>query len=87
MEAIVSAFKGSKRSQRTTAHVILIIRDIDSREQAEKLVGKQVTWKTPSGKIISGEIRSAHGNSGALRAIFEKGLPGQALGTKADIGA
>ncbi|MCB1084399.1 MAG: 50S ribosomal protein L35ae, partial [Simkania sp.] len=31
-------------------------------------------------KDITGEVRSAHGNSGALRVLFETGMPGQAIG-------
>jgi len=49
-----------------------------SREEAEKFVGKVVSWKSPGEKIISGKISSAHGNKGMVRAIFDKGLPGQA---------
>ncbi len=49
------------------------------REKAEKLVGKEVTWTSPSGKEIKGKISATHGNKGLVRAIFEKGLPGQAL--------
>lgn len=87
MEAVVSAFKGSKRSQRTTAHVILVIKGVEDRAKAQTLVGKKVSWTSPAGKKIEGEVRSAHGKSGAVRAIFERGLPGQALGTKAQMGA
>ncbi len=50
-------------------------------EEAEKFIGKEVSWKSP-GKLkkeIKGKISSTHGNKGLVRAIFEKGLPGQAL--------
>jgi len=50
-----------------------------NRDEAEKFVGKEVEWKSPAGKIIKGKISSAHGNKGLVRAIFEKGLPGQAI--------
>jgi|TARA_B100001971_G_C18062674_1_gene468808 large subunit ribosomal protein L35Ae len=49
-----------------------------SREEAEKNVGKGVSWESSGGKVIKGKINSAHGNKGLVRAIFEKGLPGQA---------
>lgn len=52
---------------------------MQNREEAKKLIGKIVEWKSPSGKIIHGKISDAHGNKGLLRAIFEKGLPGQAI--------
>lgn len=52
-----------------------------SREAAGKLVGKSVTWNTGK-KDMVGKIASAHGNSGAVRVVFETGVPGQALGQK-----
>jgi large subunit ribosomal protein L35Ae len=56
-----------------------------NREQAQKLKGKQVEWKSPSGKTIKGKISSAHGNKGLVRAIFEKGLPGQAINQEIEV--
>lgn len=59
--------------------------NLEDRESAEKYVGSEVQWKSPSGKIIKGQISSPHGNSGVVRARFEKGLPGQAIGTEVEI--
>ena len=56
----------------------------DSREAAEKLVGKSVTWNTGKQDLV-GKIASAHGNSGAVRVVFEKGMPGQSLGQQITI--
>jgi large subunit ribosomal protein L35Ae len=56
-----------------------------NRDEANKLVGKIVEWKSPAGKIIKGKISGAHGNKGLVRAIFEKGLPGQALTTEVEV--
>ena len=56
-----------------------------NRNEAEKLAGKSVEWKSPAGKIITGKISGAHGNKGLVRAIFEKGLPGQAITTNVEI--
>jgi large subunit ribosomal protein L35Ae len=58
-----------------------------NREDASKLVGKEVIWTSP-GKLkkqIKGKISSAHGNKGLVRAIFEKGLPGQSITTGVEI--
>lgn len=76
-----------RRGRRTykPRHFIIQVDGIDKREKAEKLVGKAVSWKSESGKIINGKVASPHGNSGALRVIFERGLPGQAISQKVDI--
>ena len=66
-------------------HMLIEIDKVSNREEAGKFVGKEVTWKSPAGKIIKGKISSAHGNKGVVRAIFEKGLPGQAITTKVEI--
>ena len=66
-------------------HFLIEVSGVKSREDAEKLAGKIVEWKSPAGKIISGKISGAHGNNGVVRAIFEKGLPGQAVTTSVEI--
>ena len=66
-------------------HFLIEIEGITTKEQAEKFVGKEVTWKSPGGKIIKGKVSAPHGNKGVIRAIFEKGLPGQAVTTEVEI--
>ena len=56
-----------------------------SRDEAKKFAGKIVEWKSPSGKILSGKISDAHGTKGLVRAIFERGLPGQAVATEIEV--
>jgi len=64
----------------------MIIQVADTPEAAEKFIGKEVVWTSPSGKEIKGKISALHGRKGAVRAIFsDKGLPGQALGNKIKI--
>jgi len=58
---------------------------LTSRAEAVKVAGKEVEWKTPSGRFIRGKISDAHGNKGLVRAIFEKGLPGQAVTTDVEV--
>ena len=65
--------------------MILHLPSVETRENATKLIKKHVTWKSPSGKEIKGEVVSAHGNKGAVRVIFEKGMPGQAIGSKVEV--
>lgn len=74
-----------RRGKETTYHNQMIIEAGQSnREEATKLVGKEVVYDTGKNKI-KGEVRSAHGNSGALRVMFEKGMPGQSLGKEVEL--
>lgn len=66
-------------------HFLIEINGVDSKEKAQKLIGKEVVWESPAGKKIEGKISGAHGNNGVVRAIFEIGLPGQAVTTKVSI--
>ena len=68
-------------------HFLIEIPSIDTKEKAQKFVGKDVSWKSSGkiAKIISGKIASTHGNKGVVRAIFERGLPGQAITTEVEI--
>ncbi|NCN86295.1 50S ribosomal protein L35ae [archaeon] len=69
----------------TEKHMLIEVDGVMTKEDASKLVGKSVEWKSPAGKIIKGKVAAAHGNKGVIRAIFEKGLPGQAVTTNVDI--
>ncbi len=69
----------------TPRHFLIEIDGVSNKEDAAKFVGKEVVWKSPAGKEIKGKVSSAHGNNGVVRAIFEKGLPGQAITTNVEI--
>lgn len=84
MEGVIVNFKGSHNRQ-VTNQMIVKADGVEGKEAAAKLVGKKVAWTSPANKEIKGEVRSAHGNKGALRVLFEKGMPGQAVGTKVKI--
>jgi len=79
---VVQFRRGLKRIHER--HYILNV-GAKSREEAEKFVGKEVSWKSPGEKVITGKISSAHGNRGMVRAIFEKGLPGQARNDNVEV--
>ncbi len=67
--------------------MILRVEGIENKDGADKLVGKKVVWKSPGkeAKEIKGEITAVHGRNGFLRARFEKGMPGQSIGTDVEI--
>jgi large subunit ribosomal protein L35Ae len=83
MKGIVVQF----RRGRKTVHERHYLLDLGyaSREDAKKSKGKEVVWTSPAGKKIRGKISDAHGNKGLVRAIFEKGLPGQAVATDVEV--
>jgi len=83
MKGIVVQF----RRGRKTIHERHYLLDLGftSREEAKKSAGKHVVWKSPAGKEIKGKISDAHGSKGLVRAIFEKGLPGQAITTHVEV--
>ena len=86
MKGLILQFRRGRRTY-TPRHFLIEVTGTDSREKAVKLVGKEVAWKSPGkeSKVISGKIAAAHGNKGVIRAIFERGLPGQAIGTDVEI--
>jgi len=84
MEGTIANFRRGRHRQSSNQMVVLVP-GIGSRVAAAKFVGKKVVFKTPSGKEIAGEVRSAHGNSGALRVRFETGMPGQSRTKKVAI--
>lgn len=65
--------------------MIIKVDGVDNREKASELLNKSLTWVTQTGKEIKGTVLAEHGNNGALRVKFERGLPGQAIGTKVKI--
>lgn len=75
------------RRGRHTIHERHFILDVSakSKEEAEKFIGKSVEWESSGGKIIRGKISALHGNKGLVRAIFERGLPGQAVVNSDDV--
>lgn len=83
MEGLISNFR---RNRHTTSsnQMIILVEGVADKEAAAKLVGKTVTYDTGK-KKITGEVRSSHGNKGALRVLFETGMPGQAIGAKVSI--
>ncbi len=84
MEGTIASFRRGKRTQKMN-QVILVVKDYENKDKAKELVGKAVTWKSPAGKEIKGKVSNVHGNKGCVRVIFEKGMPGQSLGTKVTI--
>ena len=83
MEATIMHFRQGRHHQNTGQ---MIIKIADTAEEAEKVIGKTVTWTSPAGKELKGKVSALHGRKGNVRAIFsEAGLPGQSLGMKVKV--
>jgi large subunit ribosomal protein L35Ae len=83
MNGIITSFRRGRHCL-TENQVIVKVDGISNKEDATKLVGKEVKFicSGKDKKSIAGKVSAVHGNSGAVRALFETGLPGQAIGTK-----
>lgn len=84
MKGTIVNFRGGVHTQYNN-QMIIEVEGISSKDKAEELAGKAVVWKSPAGKEIKGKIAAAHGNKGAVRAVFEKGMPGQSVGQKVEL--
>ncbi len=84
MKATISNYRRGRRTQKTN-QMVLEPAGVKDKDAAAKLEGKKVTWTTPSGNAIEGKVAKPHGRKGAVLARFDKGLPGQAIGTEAEI--
>jgi len=87
MEGTIVNFRGGVHTQ-TGNQMVIIVDGVSNIEKAKGLVGKKVIWTSPAKKEkkeITGKITFAHGNKGAVRALFERGMPGQAVGQKVRI--
>lgn len=83
MNGVIVNYKGGKHTQ-VTNQMIINPEGVSTKEEAAKLVGKTVVYNTGK-KDITGEIKAAHGNSGAIRVLFETGMPGQSVGKQVSI--
>ena len=84
MKGLISNFRSSRH--RTSGNQMIVHPEgVDSKEGAEKLVGKKVVFKTEGAKEIIGKVSAAHGGKGAVRVIFERGMPGQSLTKSVEI--
>jgi large subunit ribosomal protein L35Ae len=84
MEAIINSYRHGRKTQNPD-QVIVITATSTDREKAAKLVGRSLIYMTSSGKKMVGKITAPHGNKGAVRVMFDTGMPGQCIGQKVTI--
>ena len=84
MKGVIVNYRSSPHCQ-TDSHMVILPSGASTRKKSEVLVGKAVEFTTQTGKKIMGKIAAVHVNKGAVRVIFEKGMPGQSLGKEVKI--
>ena len=84
MKGVIVNYRSGRHTQKMN-QLVVEVEGVKKKEDAEKLMGKKVVWKTPSGNAINGQISKVHGKKGGVLVKFERGLPGQALGTAMDV--
>lgn len=84
MNGVISNFRLGRHTK-SEKQVVVIVKTVKTREEAEKLKNKQVTWTSPANKKLIGRVLAPHGNSGAVKVGFETGMPGQSVGQKVEI--
>ena len=85
MEGVIVNFRQGRHHQYTNQMIVQV--NGMTKEKAKSLIGKNVVYTTEGKekKQLRGRIKDLHGNSGALRAYFETGMPGQSIGKKVRI--
>lgn len=83
MEGVIVNFRRSIKKQYSNQAIVKL--NIDSKDQVKSFLDKEAVWKSEGNREIKGKIAAVHGRNGCVRVIFEKGLPGQAIGTKISI--
>ncbi len=83
-KCIILNYVRGRRTQKNK-QILIKIQGIDSDKAAVQFIGRSVIWQTASGKKMKGKITKAHGKNGVVKARFEHGLPGQAIGTEIKI--
>jgi large subunit ribosomal protein L35Ae len=84
MEGTIVNYRSSMHRQREN-YVVVVVKGVDSLKKASELTGKKAVWTSPAKKEIKGVVKGSHGNKGAVKIHFEKGLPGQSIGGKVKI--
>ena len=67
-----------------TKECLIQFAHINSASLVGQLIQRKVVWKQGDCKLI-GKISGAHGKNGVVKVKFQKGVPGQALGTTVEL--
>ncbi len=81
MRGVIVSFRRGRKTQYKRQMIIKI------GGEASSYIGKSVVWTSPGKKKkeIKGTISALHGHNGNVRVVFERGLPGESIGTEVNI--
>ncbi|MFX1521422.1 MAG: 50S ribosomal protein L35ae [Promethearchaeota archaeon] len=81
LEGLITGYRRGGNKQ-INKHMLLKFQGYENDKEAAQLIGKTVVWLSPKNKRLKGKILRPHGRNGVVRARFEHGLPGEAIGGK-----
>ena len=86
MQGVIVNFRHGKHTQ-TNNQMVVLVHGHENADKSKPLIGKSVHWFSTGKKKteIKGKVTALHGRNGAVRVLFEKGMPGQSIGTDADL--
>jgi large subunit ribosomal protein L35Ae len=83
LSGVVVSYSRGPRTQKPK-ECLIQFSGVKSPSEAGQLIGRKVAWPVGKKKCI-GKIVSLHGKKGLVKARFRKGIPGNALGSLAEI--
>jgi large subunit ribosomal protein L35Ae len=84
LKGVIINYRGSYKTKKKPNQMIVMPIGLKGKEDSGKLIGHRITW-TNGKTSISGTATHFHGAKGALRVRFDKGLPGESIGTEVEI--
>jgi large subunit ribosomal protein L35Ae len=86
MQGVIVNFRGGKHTQ-VNNQMVVLPEGVENAAKAKPLIGSAVVWTAPGKqkKQIKGKVTNVHGRNGAVRVLFERGMPGQSVGQKVEI--
>jgi len=84
MEGLISNFRGGRHTRHFNQMILELPEEIaKDKEKLKKMLGKKVIYRAKTHNII-GTITRFHGKNKVV-ARFNRGMPGQAIGSKVEI--
>jgi large subunit ribosomal protein L35Ae len=83
LKGVIIDYRKGLKTQKSR-ECLISFSTIETVSGAGQLIGRKVAWPIRE-RQCKGKIVALHGKKGLVRAIFKKGVPGQALGHQVEI--